>query len=300
MGVAFRYPLHGCGRLLTKSLAGHFVKRHRMPTNFPRAPNLKCRSHGIAMPLQYSITTFRQNCVLMEIRLRLSSSPLVFHLWHLWCAAGPNHREGWEASHDTFDLDFSIRRASTIPGHFQGTYHSKSSKPFIGQPQTKGCLRQGNKTWISLLVWRGIWHILVNSSDDERLDHFHHGSVLWEEENVAWPPTRSQMHPPNQCLVCPYEEFWWWMWVHFPYIILLYIPSGCTGAWQPCDVAIQRPLKQAIVMHQNEAHVQEVILKLQSGKEFSMLHLDETLLFKIRYLPRFYALSTSSLPKRTL
>jgi hypothetical protein len=81
------------------------------------------------------------------------------------------------------------------------------------------------------------------------------------------------------------KEFRQWMWDTFPYIILLYVPGGCTGVWQPCDVAIQRLLKQAIITHQNQARVQEVASKLQSGMEFATLRLDESLKFLRDQIP---------------
>jgi hypothetical protein len=56
-----------------------------------------------------------------------------------------------------------------------------------------------------------------------------------------------------------------WMWVNHREIILLYVPGGCTGLFQPCDVGIQRPLKQALISCQNTARIQEAISLLQSG-----------------------------------
>lgn len=41
-------------------------------------------------------------------------------------------------------------------------------------------------------------------------------------------------------------EFHTWMHENYPWIILDYIPGGCTGLWQPCDVSIQHPLKHAV------------------------------------------------------
>ena len=73
------------------------------------------------------------------------------------------------------------------------------------------------------------------------------------------------------------EEFHVWMWENHREIILIYVPGGCTGVWQPCDVGLQQPLKQAVVSQQNEARIQEVTSKLESGKEFATLQLDESI-----------------------
>lgn len=69
------------------------------------------------------------------------------------------------------------------------------------------------------------------------------------------------------------------MWENHREIILLYVPGGCTGLFQPCDIGIQRPLKQALVSCQNAAHVQEAISLLQSGEPCDALELNESLKF---------------------
>jgi hypothetical protein len=41
-------------------------------------------------------------------------------------------------------------------------------------------------------------------------------------------------------------QFRTWVTVTYPWLELHYIPGGCTGLFQPCDVAMQKPYKQAI------------------------------------------------------
>src|SRR6266705_1068373 len=53
-------------------------------------------------------------------------------------------------------------------------------------------------------------------------------------------------------------EFRVWMYENYPWIILDYIPGGCTGLWQPCDVGIQHPLKHAVKQAQQTTAVKEV------------------------------------------
>lgn len=80
-------------------------------------------------------------------------------------------------------------------------------------------------------------------------------------------------------------EFRKWMWENHREIILLYVPGGCTGLFQPCDVGIQRPLKQALVSCQNAARVQEAISLLQSGEPCDALELNESLKFLRDQIP---------------
>ena len=51
----------------------------------------------------------------------------------------------------------------------------------------------------------------------------------------------------------------------YPYIILVYVPGGCTGIFQPCDVGIQRPFKLSVKKSYHEDLVEEVLA--QEGKD---------------------------------
>ena len=68
--------------------------------------------------------------------------------------------------------------------------------------------------------------------------------------NVLEPYWRSKMvelNVPNQECILQLDvwkvhrsrEFTGWMAEHYPWIILEFVPAGCTGIWQPCDVGIQ-------------------------------------------------------------
>lgn len=54
---------------------------------------------------------------------------------------------------------------------------------------------------------------------------------------------------------------------NYPWIIVLYVPGGCTGIFQPCDVGIQRVLKHAIQRTAHAHIVQETIERLDEGVE---------------------------------
>lgn len=55
------------------------------------------------------------------------------------------------------------------------------------------------------------------------------------------------------------EEFWGWMKKIHPNIIMDFVPGGCTGVFQPCDVGMQRPMKLSIKKSYHEEVVKEVL-----------------------------------------
>ncbi|KAG8707251.1 hypothetical protein FRC09_001934 [Ceratobasidium sp. 395] len=68
-----------------------------------------------------------------------------------------------------------------------------------------------------------------------------------------------------------------WMKEHYPWILLMYVPGGCTGLFQACDVGIQRVLKIAI---RNAAHadvVTETVNALRSGTKPERIINDQSL-----------------------
>jgi DDE superfamily endonuclease len=87
---------------------------------------------------------------------------------------------------------------------------------------------------------------------------------------------------PNQCSIWKIdcwsvhksEEFRMWMKKSHPTIIIIFIPGGCTGLWQPLDVGIQRVLKQSIKRSAHQDIVAEVSSHLTSGHPLSELVLD--------------------------
>lgn len=60
-------------------------------------------------------------------------------------------------------------------------------------------------------------------------------------------------------------------------IILDYVPGGCTGLFQPCDVGIQKLFKAAIRRAQHNDIVQETIQQLDSGVRPQDVKLDTRL-----------------------
>jgi hypothetical protein len=52
-----------------------------------------------------------------------------------------------------------------------------------------------------------------------------------------------------------------WMRKTYPWIIVVYVPGGCTGRFQPCDVGIQRPFKLSTKKSYHEDVVREFLAK---------------------------------------
>ncbi|KAG9122905.1 hypothetical protein FRC07_000524, partial [Ceratobasidium sp. 392] len=68
-----------------------------------------------------------------------------------------------------------------------------------------------------------------------------------------------------------------WMKLNYPWIALQYVPGGCTGLFQACDVGIQRVLKLAIRSACHQDIVNETLELLQSGTPPSEVVNDTTL-----------------------
>lgn len=60
-------------------------------------------------------------------------------------------------------------------------------------------------------------------------------------------------------------EFRDWMTQNYPWIIMLYVPGGCTGLFQACDVGVQRILKLAIRQASHTDVVEETLAALKAG-----------------------------------
>jgi hypothetical protein len=61
------------------------------------------------------------------------------------------------------------------------------------------------------------------------------------------------------------QEFTSWMKAEYPWIILKFVPGGCTGLWQLCDVGIQWTLKLSIKRHQQADLIDEVRIQFENG-----------------------------------
>jgi hypothetical protein len=88
--------------------------------------------------------------------------------------------------------------------------------------------------------------------------------------------------PPDQCSlwvidvwsVHRSDEFLTWMRQTHPKILIDFVPGGCTGVAQPCDVGIQRPFKHITNQCFLEDIVASTLAQIDSGTE---INIDETL-----------------------
>ena len=63
------------------------------------------------------------------------------------------------------------------------------------------------------------------------------------------------------------QEFRNWMQENYPWILIRYIPGGCTGIFQPCDVGIQRILKHVMKKTVLSHIVKETVAHLANNKD---------------------------------
>jgi hypothetical protein len=63
------------------------------------------------------------------------------------------------------------------------------------------------------------------------------------------------------------DEFLDWMSTNHPYILIDFVPGGCTGVAQPCDVGIQRPFKHITNQCFMEDVVEMALTKIDNGED---------------------------------
>jgi hypothetical protein len=59
------------------------------------------------------------------------------------------------------------------------------------------------------------------------------------------------------------KEFHRWMSQNHNNIILDYVPGGCTGLHQPCDVGMQRPFKHSVKRSYHESIIQDMLRRIE-------------------------------------
>jgi hypothetical protein len=73
------------------------------------------------------------------------------------------------------------------------------------------------------------------------------------------------------------KEFRDWMWENYPWILVRYVPGGCTGIIQPFDVGIQRILKLATKKTALSHIVKETVAHLNSNEDPGTILLTKTI-----------------------
>jgi hypothetical protein len=70
------------------------------------------------------------------------------------------------------------------------------------------------------------------------------------------------------------DEFLSWMWNTRPFIIVIFVPAGCTGLFQPCDVSVQLPVKHSLKRSAHEDVINEVLQQLEAGISAAKVTID--------------------------
>ena len=66
------------------------------------------------------------------------------------------------------------------------------------------------------------------------------------------------------------KDFCNWMKTHHPNIILDFVPGGCTGVWQACDVGIQHIFKHLLKHSYHEDIVVAILRQIDDGVSISV------------------------------
>lgn len=115
-----------------------------------------------------------------------------------------------------------------------------------------------------------------------------HGTMHLYVQHILAPyfeKHKARLNLPNQrCIwlidvwsVHRSKEFRTWMKTHYPWIIILYVPGGCTGLAQPCDVGIQRPFKHAMRRTAHSHVIDETLAQLRTGAEARDIRLEKNI-----------------------
>jgi hypothetical protein len=80
------------------------------------------------------------------------------------------------------------------------------------------------------------------------------------------PPTQKALWQINVWSVHRSKEFRGWMSQKHDDIIVDFVPGGCTGLAQPCDVGMQRPFKHSIKRSYHESIVQYMLARIENNE----------------------------------
>ena len=109
-------------------------------------------------------------------------------------------------------------------------------------------------------------------------------SYVWNILNVYFNEQWALLNRNNQvCLwtidcwsVHRSQEFRDWMRENYPWILMQYVPGGCTGIIQLCDVGIQWIFKHTMKKTTVSHIVKEIVVHLNNNKDPGMIMLTKT------------------------
>ncbi|KAE9401925.1 hypothetical protein BT96DRAFT_956382 [Gymnopus androsaceus JB14] len=88
-----------------------------------------------------------------------------------------------------------------------------------------------------------------------------------QKQKLNLPKNQKTLWTINVWAVHCSKEFRSWMHKNHPNIILDYVPGGCTGVGQPCDVGMQHPFKLSTKQSYHEDVVQNFMKQIQDDKK---------------------------------
>ncbi|KAF8239302.1 hypothetical protein L208DRAFT_1238120, partial [Tricholoma matsutake] len=88
-----------------------------------------------------------------------------------------------------------------------------------------------------------------------------------EKKNLGLPETQCALWQINVWSVHQSQEFWDWIRDKHPTILIDFIPGGCTGIHQPCDVGIQCPLKLSLKHSYHEDVINQFLTQFDEKQD---------------------------------
>jgi hypothetical protein len=88
-----------------------------------------------------------------------------------------------------------------------------------------------------------------------------------QKAKLGLPETQKAIWQIDAWSVHRSQEFRDWMKTNHPNIILHYVPAGCTGIFQACDVGIQRIFKHSLKRSYHQDVVAEILEQIGRGEE---------------------------------
>lgn len=137
-----------------------------------------------------------------------------------------------------------------------------TSKPSPQTPKHKECMDAGmkfevsgnDKYWSTEDTMKRLVETIVSPYFDR------------QRQKLGLPPEQKAIWFIDCWSVHRSRKFRKYMRKRHPNIILLYVPGGCTGLFQPCDVAFQRLLKHCLKKSFHRDMVEEILGQIDEGK----------------------------------
>jgi hypothetical protein len=88
-----------------------------------------------------------------------------------------------------------------------------------------------------------------------------------QKRKLGLPPTQKSLWLIDAWAVHRSKEFLRWMKRSHSKILIIFVPTGTTGIFQPCDVSIQRVFKHSLKQSFHENIVKKMLAQIDEGKE---------------------------------